>query len=927
MDRHASRLLSLALAAACALACAARSGARPLPTSLRAGVDPKTGAPVTRPRPVLPEADWKQAVRGEAAAPILQPDWPDEGTYPERVLDELALHEAQPQAIAVLPTTQSYDRGDIAVIEDDGTILVPSGANVRIDAPALTRKFIAIHNDEYDDICVFAASNLTNLTLGGGFAYELNVKNTITGLGISQFDFSAEYGSPGGVLCSYQNFNKLSNYPADPQQTGVVATNSGIDVITHETGHRFAAYTMFLDADTASTALLGRDDQHWGFFFNSLASEMEGNQWRDNGDGTFTTVDATSRFSFLDEYLFGLRDSSEVDTLWYVANPSNFNPPTAYVRRSPPEIGVTASGTKRFVDISLITAVNGLRTPLPAASPKVRRMAWVLLVRNGEAPTAADLAKIDLYRSQYGPHYAACVHGLASVDTHLNSVAGTVAIAHVPLKDSENTSSPRPVQATMNIAQKSRLIGFDTSSPRLHWRGNNGPWQQVVMTPAGGDDYVGAVPPQAANTIVDYWFSAASDSAGIAGTLPANAPASFFSYRVGVDVTPPVLAHLPPPDPAASQLPLPVRVTVSDNLGVDSVSVTWQKTGGGPVTTSVPATGDGDYVFTIGAGATYGQTISYRFSAVDKATGRNRATIPVTPQPFSLLVGGNYAESFEGGDGGYAHANVGASFFDQWHLESGHQHTPGGARAWKCGATGPGSYRSNLDAGLVSAPIALGPGAHLKFWHDYDAENAESPGGAYDGGLVEVSLDGGGSWNQVTPVGGYPSAIVPDPGHPLGVGTPVYSGSSGGFVQADFDLSAWAGQTARVRWRFVSDGFVEENGWWVDDVTLTSVGGEPVEVPVGNDLAFALGAPRPNPSRAGASIAYALPVGQHVRLALYDVKGRLVKVLWDGERKPGEFTADWNGTFADGHTAPPGLYFYRLVGDVSGTREGRLVRL
>jgi hypothetical protein len=209
-----------------------------LPTSLRQGVDPKTGALVVRPRPALPEPAWKSVLRGQAADAFVQPDWPDEGTYPERVIDELALHQAiDPQAITVLPTTQSYDHGNIAVIEDDGTILIPTGANVRIDAPALTRKFIAIHNDEYDDICVFAASNITNLTLGGGFAYELNVKNTITGLGISQFDFSASYGSPGGVLCSYQNFNKsrttrpIRTRPASWRPTPA-------PTMTHETGHR-----------------------------------------------------------------------------------------------------------------------------------------------------------------------------------------------------------------------------------------------------------------------------------------------------------------------------------------------------------------------------------------------------------------------------------------------------------------------------------------------------------------------------------------------------------------------------------------------------------------------------------------------------------------------------------------------------------------
>src|SRR5215470_2271931 len=53
------------------------------------------------------------------------------GSSEDRVLDVMAAHAAW-QAVApeALPTTQSYDRGDIAVIEDDGTMLVPSGPNL-----------------------------------------------------------------------------------------------------------------------------------------------------------------------------------------------------------------------------------------------------------------------------------------------------------------------------------------------------------------------------------------------------------------------------------------------------------------------------------------------------------------------------------------------------------------------------------------------------------------------------------------------------------------------------------------------------------------------------------------------------------------------------------------------------------------------------
>ena len=923
-SRHTRSALVLSLALAGLIARASGPAAHPTPPSLRAGRDPRTGERVLRPRPAPPALGPEApAVTGIDAGATSDGAGALDAAYPERVLEEIRLHqERDPATITLLPTSQSYDRDDIAVIEDDGTILVPSGANVRIDPTALARKFLSTHDDEYDDIAVFAASDITNLTLGGGFAYELNVRNDVAGIGLDRFDYTASFGS-AGTLCSFVNLNRLSLYGSDPN-SAVVASNSGLDIIEHESGHRFVAYTTFLDGDTASTAILGRDDQHWGFFFNSLASLIEGNQWRDNADGTFTTTQATTRWSFLDEYLFGLRDSSEVDTLWYVANATNFSPPGLYPRQSAPETGVTATGTKRSIDISQITAVNGLRSPGPATSPKTFHIAFLMLVRNGAVPTAADLAKIDLYRTMFSPHFAAAVHGLASMDSHLHSVAGSVAIVHPPLKDTEDTVSPRAVSANMSIAQKSRLIGFDAASPALHWRTNGGPYATAPMAPQGGEVYAATIPAQPNGTSVDYFLTAASDSAGIAGTLPAGPP---FHYLVGPDLLPPVLTHLPPPDPAAIQMPLTVRVNAFDNLGLDSVFVTWQVGAAPPQIASAVATGDGAYAFAIGAGAAFGDLVTYRFGAVDRAAGRNRAHLPAGPGPFTLLVGDDYAETFEQGDGGYAHAALSAQHGDAWHVVSEANHTPGGSQAWKCGAEAPVTYPPNLDAGLVSAPFHVGVDAQMKFWHAYDAEVDNTPTNAFDGGMVELSLDNGGSWFQVMPIGGYPRVLVTGPGGPLAPGTPLYSGRSGGFVQATFDLAAWTGQTARARWRFVSDSFVEFGGWTIDDVTVQGAGGVPVAVPIASGASFALGRPVPNPSAGRASIAYRVPVAQEIRIALYDVRGRLARVLAAGPRAAGPYAANWDGRLEDGRAAPAGLYFVRLTGSVSGVREGRLARL
>jgi len=57
-----------------------------------------------------------------------------------------------------------------------------------------------------------------------------------------------------------------------------------------------------------------------------------------------------------------------------------------------------------------------------------------------------------------------------------------------------------------------------------------------------------------------------------------------------------------------------------------------------------------------------------------------------------------------------------------------------------------------------------------------------------------------------------------------------------------------------------------------------------------------------------------------VSLEIYDLTGRLVRRLYDGEDLVGEYSHPWDGRDDSGQLVPPGLYLYRLVVDVqSGT--------
>jgi len=69
----------------------------------------------------------------------------------------------------------------------------------------------------------------------------------------------------------------------------------------------------------------------------------------------------------------------------------------------------------------------------------------------------------------------------------------------------------------------------------------------------------------------------------------------------------------------------------------------------------------------------------------------------------------------------------------------------------------------------------------------------------------------------------------------------------------------------------------------------------------------------PNPTQAGTEIAFEVPSsGGRVRLSIFDVAGRRVAVLVEGELSGGRHAARWDGRDQNGARAATGLYFYRL---------------
>ena len=291
-----------------------------------------------------------------------------------------------------------------------------------------------------------------------------------------------------------------------------------------------------------------------------------------------------------------------------------------------------------------------------------------------------------------------------------------------------------------------------------------------------------------------------------------------------------------------------------------------------------------------------------------------------------------FDDDLESGGGAWTTAAVTPGSQDRWHLSDRRNHTEGGQFSYRCGAVGPMPYPSRIDAALLTPPVQLNEPAVLTFWHWMDAETVDEST-AKDGGLLEITTDGGSSWTSLTPVGGYTHLFGNYPGEPFPVGTPLYSGE---FDWADglVNLLPYVGGTIQIRFRFGTRNLVAPGeggeGWYVDDVAIGPA--DPASVPEGSDSAGPDGAVAavrlrlhpvaPNPARGHATVRFDLAAAAPVVLELFDIAGRRQAVRDLGMREAGAHEIDLETRDADGRTLPQGTYFYRVTaGKAQATRS------
>lgn len=221
--------------------------------------------------------------------------------------------------------------------------------------------------------------------------------------------------------------------------------------------------------------------------------------------------------------------------------------------------------------------------------------------------------------------------------------------------------------------------------------------------------------------------------------------------------------------------------------------------------------------------------------------------------------------------------------------------TPG-VMCWVTGNGNPGDPAGNQDVDggrtTVQTPTYDLSGAEVakvKYYRWYTNDLGNNPG--QDTWKVQVR-NNGGAWTDLENT----------------------TSSANAWILHTYDLHALYGAgIGNVQFRFIADdespnSLIEAA---VDNLELLFYGNVGVANADG-PARFALQGGRPNPAHQGSTVEFQVPARVPVRLGIYDVSGRLIRVLSDGTFDAGHHSVAWDGMDVVGRPVSSGVYYARM---------------
>ena len=191
-------------------------------------------------------------------------------------------------------------------------------------------------------------------------------------------------------------------------------------------------------------------DIHWSYLFN-VNSPMFGSFIDDLGGGQFKVWHDHPKYGPLDQYLMGMRDPDEVPPMFWVYDYS-----MSTTAQFPQKLGAseTVSGERR--DFTIDDVISSLGARQPAKDPCHWKAASIIVHPKGKPPTAAEVAKVDGFRTRWEAYYDSATDNRGSFDTTLDGTGPGTATC---------PAGPAPDGGYPDAGQKDAGTPADTGAP------------------------------------------------------------------------------------------------------------------------------------------------------------------------------------------------------------------------------------------------------------------------------------------------------------------------------------------------------------------------------------------------------------------------------------------------------------------------------
>lgn len=250
-------------------------------------------------------------------------------------------------------------------------------------------------------------------------------------------------------------------------------------------------------------------------------------------------------------------------------------------------------------------------------------------------------------------------------------------------------------------------------------------------------------------------------------------------------------------------------------------------------------------------------------------------TILLYNENYNIFVGTGYAVLLDSAENGTAKWPT----MTNWSIVTNKYLSP--THSFKGACTNSGVNQ------MISIPLNVTsyPAVYLSYYHKYALESG------YDYGFVDISSNNGTSWIRLATYNGVDSSTWKLVAFNI---TPYVSGAT----------------NMLVRFRDSCDANTNWDGWYVDNIRILGYNPLPVGV-TGNNIItpekFSLEQNYPNPFNPTTQINYNIAKAGFVKISVFDILGREVKVLVNEMKTPGFYSVDFDGT-----NLSSGMYFYKI---------------